>query len=279
MGINRWIEEIKYLFASRKNKVLGLALSGGATRGSAHIGVLRVLEREGIYPSIVTGTSAGAIVGAGYAAGISAERMSDVFQSLDWPILAEFTFGRRLGIFNTQPMEGFIEELIGAKTFNELPRNLAVVACDIVTGERVILKSGQVSKAVRASAAVPGLFMPVDLNGQMLVDGGIVDNFPTQLAYEMGADYVIGVDLTSLSVLQTRPSNPIEVIFAANNIRSRNNMSNQNSIDCYIAPDTHLYSGWEFKHSAEMERAGIEAAEKAIPQLLIDLGLQKANRI
>jgi len=273
MTIFAWFKEKKEQWFHTRPPVIGLALSGGATRGAAHIGVLQVLAREGIHPDIIAGNSAGAIVGAGYAAGVPVDTLSAMFRQLDWSSLVRPALRERLGVFHTRPMEAFIEAHIGKKTFEELPCRLAVVACDLLTGERVVLDKGSVAKAVRASSAVPGVFTPVDLDGHLLVDGGVVDNFPVALALEMGADYVIGVDVSFTNLLGHRPKNPVQVLFAAMSIRSRRSLPDPSLVNCLIKPDISAYAGWDFEHAAEMEAAGRYAAEQALPQLKADLGL------
>jgi NTE family protein len=273
MALFDWLNvQKKKLFPNHPMRI-GLALSGGATRGAAHIGVLQVLEREGIHPDLITGTSAGAIVGAAYASGMTPEEISLLFHQLSWSTLANISLRNHLGLFNTSPMEEFIESNIGPRTFNDLPIPLAVVACDISTGERVILNQGSVSRAVRASSAVPGLFAPVEIEDRMLVDGGVVDNLPVALAYDMGADYVIGVDIASSNQVIHKPANFMEVLMSADTIRSRFSLPTSDSMNCRIAPDTQEYSGWSFEHSYEMESAGRIAAELALPQLRKDLKL------
>lgn len=259
----------------RKPKRIGLALSGGAVRGAAHIGVLQVLEREGIIPDVIAGTSAGAIVGAGYAAGVSTATMSAVFRTLRWPRLARFSLRTGLSLFDTEPMEAFIREQIGVQTFDELQRPFAAVACDILTGERVVLREGSVARAVRASAALPGLFPPVEMNGRLLVDGGVVDNLPVDVVREMGADYVIAIDLIPPPVSQPHPSNPFEMLLMAANLLVRQNHPDPQSVDCYIQPALGGYAPWDFSHGPEMEALGRAAAEAVIVKIKRDLGLER----
>lgn len=271
MQIFQWFDQRKKELFKKKPQNVALVLSGGATRGAAHIGVLQVLEREGIQPAIVAGNSAGSIVGAAYAAGVPADEMSEIFHRLDWAMLARPARWGAGGLFTSRPMEVFIEQKIGQITFEELPRKLAVVACDIVSGERVVLKEGSVARAVRASSAVPGLFKPVEIGERLLVDGGVVENFPVSLALEMGADYIIGVNVTITDHFGARPGNFIQTLIAANSIRGRIILPEREKINCLIEPDLRAFSAWDFEHSREMEIAGRIAAEKALPQLMADL--------
>ncbi len=260
----------------RKPRVIGLALSGGAIHGAAHIGVLQVLEREGISPQIVAGTSAGALVGAAYVAGVPLAEMGRLFAAARWPTLLTIAWrASPLGIFGTEPMETFICSHLGDRTFEDLPRPFAAVACDIMSGERVVLASGRLAPALRASAAIPGVFAPVEINGRLLVDGALVDNLPAGLVQEMGADYVIAVDLDSPCALKRRPANPIEMVVAATNVLiNRAALPAPHQYHCLIRPDVAEYPIWDFNQTAALQARGREAAEEAIGRLRADLGLK-----
>jgi NTE family protein len=260
-------------FLRRKPKKIGLALSGGAIHGAAHIGVIQVLEREGISADIVTGTSAGAIVGAAYAAGVSIQDMEQLFRQARWPNLVKLSWRNALSLFDTQPLEDFICTNIGNHTFEELPRKFAAVSCDILTGERVVHNHGPIAPAVRASAAYPGILSPVEMDGKLLVDGGVVDNLPSGLAREMGADYVIAVDLSTPTHLTHNPGNPIEVMMAVINLmQARAALPGPELNDCLIKPDVEEFSAWDFSKIDELEARGRAAAEKAISKIKEDLG-------
>lgn len=259
-------------FLKRKPRKIGIALSGGALHGAAHIGVLRVLESEGIFPEIVAGTSAGAIIGSAYAAGVSISVISEMFQKASWPDIVKISLKNNLSLFDTQPLENFIRKNIGNFTFETLPRKFAVIACELLSGKRVVLDNGPVAPAVRASAAFPGILSPVKLDGRLLVDGGVVDNLPAGLVHEMGADYVIAVDLSTPIQLCNIPGNLFEIVMAVVNLmQARSALPAPSLMDCYIKPEVSDLSAWSFGDSKELERRGIIAAEKVIQQLKIDL--------
>ncbi len=177
---------------------IGLVLSGGGARGLAHIGVLRVLEREGIPIDLLVGTSIGGLIAAGYAAGMD---------SFDLEREALYiTQKRRLvrmmdpglprgGLFHGKKLYAYFERLFGEKTFSELKTPLAVVAVDLTTHREVVLNTGPVAMAVRATTSLPGLFMPVKVNDMRLTDGGVINNLPVDVARKMGVEYVIAVDI------------------------------------------------------------------------------------
>lgn len=178
---------------------IGLALGGGGARGLAHIGVLKVLQREQIPIDVVTGTSMGGIVGAMYAAGLPIEQMEaealkhgdigQIFKLVDLRLIGN-------GLLGGQRIKNLLAEMLGADTtFADLRLPFAVVSVDYTSGREVVLKEGKLVDAVRATMSVPGVFEPVELDGCHLLDGGVLDNVPVDVARELGAEKVIAVDV------------------------------------------------------------------------------------
>lgn len=259
------IDQAMSLLPKRK---IGLALSGGATFGAAHVGVLQVLEENGIQPHLVAGTSAGALVGAAYCAGIPLSEIETLFRTMNWPTLLRFSIRNSLSIFDTQPMEEFLRKKIGDIEFKDLKIPFAAVACDIHTGAKVVLDQGPLAPAIRASAAIPGLFSPVEIDGQLLVDGGIVDNLPVDQVRSMGAKYVISSDVSHRGAQTKKPDNLFEIMLSMLYImQTRAALPNEDASDCYIRPKVSQYSSWGFKDVPLLTEAGREAARQAIPQL------------
>jgi NTE family protein len=185
---------------------VGLALSGGGARGLAHIGVLRVLEQEGIPVDFLAGTSMGGVIAAGYAAGLSAEFMAAEAQRMGQLRSLIALMDRslpRLGLFEGQKVQEYLTGHLGNITFDELKIPLALVAVDLVMGEEVVLRSGRVADAVRATISLPGVFAPFRLDGHLLVDGGVLNNLPANVVRERGADIVIAVDVSSSCTLES----------------------------------------------------------------------------
>ncbi len=172
---------------------LGLVLSGGGARGFAHIGVLRVLERAGAKFDVVAGTSMGAILGAIYASGASADDLYDLAKRTNWRDVVDLSL--KTSLLKGDRLRTFLTELL-PPTFEELELPLAVVATDIESGEEVVMSEGDLVTAVRASASFPGAFEPVHLAGRTLADGGIVNNLPVNAAGWLGANRVIASDVT-----------------------------------------------------------------------------------
>ena len=179
----------------RPQHKLGLALGSGAARGMAHIGVLKVLDEEDIRVEAIAGTSFGAFIGALYAAGVPVQRMEEVACNVDWRQLARLldpTFPTS-GLIDGKNVGRFMAELLPARTFEELAIPLAVVTTDVETGEMLIIRKGELLPALQASIAFPGIFTPVRFGDRFLVDGGLRNPVPVDVAREMGAEAVIGV--------------------------------------------------------------------------------------
>ena len=271
-NLQHFMQNIAYL---GRKKTIGLALSGGATFGAAHVGVLQVLEENGIRPDVVAGTSAGALVGAAYCAGVPLSEIDMLFRTMNWPTLIKISIRSPLSIFDTQPMEDFLRKKIGDIEFKDLKIPFAAVSCDITTGEKIVLDSGPLAPAVRSSAAIPGLFSPVELNDRLLVDGGIVDNLPIEEVRTMGANYVIASDVSRRGGTSKKPENPFEVLLAMVYImQARAALPNENACDCYIRPKVSQYSSWGFKDAPQITEAGREAASQVLPTLKRNLGIK-----
>lgn len=175
---------------------VGLALSGGGTKGFAHVGVLEVLERHNIPIDYIAGTSMGAVVGALYASGISVPDLKLLAKETKWKNLVDFTLPDK-GILSGNKIENFMRILLKNKKFKDLNIPTQVVATDISGGKKVVFKKGDVASAVRASISLPSIFVPHQYKGKLLVDGGVLDPVPVQVVREMGADVVIAVDLST----------------------------------------------------------------------------------
>ncbi len=256
----------------RRPTSIGLALSGGSTYGAAHVGVLQVLEKAGIHPDVVAGTSAGALVGAAYCAGVPLPEIERLFKSIDWPALLKISLRKPLSIFDTQPMENFLKQTIGDIEFKDLKIPFAAIACDINTGEKVVLNSGPVAQAVRSSAAIPGLFSPVEIEGRLLVDGGVVDNLPIDQVKAMGGKYIIASDVSKRGKINKQPGNPFEMVLSMIYImQAKAALASQDTCNCYIRPLVSQYSSWGFGDVVSIYEAGITAAELALPALKKDL--------
>lgn len=177
---------------------LGLALGGGAARGFAHVGVIQVLEENGIKPDVVTGTSAGALVGAIYASGKDGRALQKVAEEMDEATITDWTlpFLSR-GVLRGDAYEKYVGNQVAHRLIEQAVIPLGIVATDLKTGQGVLFRRGDMALAVRASSAVPGIFQPVKIGQIEYVDGGLVSPVPVRFARQMGATVVVGVDISS----------------------------------------------------------------------------------
>lgn len=175
---------------------IGLALGGGAARGFAHIGVIQVLEENGIGVDLVAGTSAGSLVAALYASGKNGKEMQTLAEGMDEGAITDWAFPGR-GLIRGEALARFVRERTGHKTIEQMVIPLGILATDLADGSGVLFRSGDTGTAVRASSAVPAVFQPVKIAGREYVDGGLVAPVPVRQARQMGAELVIAVDISS----------------------------------------------------------------------------------
>lgn len=250
---------------------IGLALGGGAARGFAHIGVIKMLEAQGIVPDYVVGTSAGAVVGSLYAGGNDAFAMQKIAQQLDEKIFADWTLGGR-GFLKGEALQEFINQHLNRRPLEKLNKPFAAVATDLHTGERVVFRTGDTGLAIRASAAVPGVFQPTQFGGRTFVDGGLTSPVPVQAAREMGADFVIAVDISarpegqpvdSLTAIIWQTTTIMGGAIGANELRGA---------DVVIRPKLPYVKSWDFTARNDAMLEGERAALAALPQIRQRLG-------
>jgi len=248
-------------------KRVGLALGGGAARGLAHIGVLKALEEEQIGIHCVAGTSAGSLIGSLYCAGMSWIQIKETAQGIDWGDLVSPTWPT-LGIVNASKLERTLNGLLRRRRFEQLDIPFRAVAVDIASGEEVVLSSGPVAVAVRASCSIPGIFEPTELEGRLLVDGGLVNDVPTDVVSSMGADVVVGVDLNADRVIRKRPENLVEVFFRSLNILIHNSAQRARRVaDIMVVPRLAGFAYHDLKRLDELIAEGERAAREMIEEL------------
>ena len=237
---------------------VGLVLSGGGAWGLAHIGVLEVLESEGIEVDMISGTSAGAIVGALNAEGYSAAEMRAIIAELQW---SDFIFPtlNDLGFFSIERVEEELDEFLQTGRIEDLPVKFSVTVTDIDTGEALRYSEGPLTRLLAASASVPIMFAPVEYDGRILADGGLVDNLPVTPLEEAGMDCIIAVDVAGNFSFTGRPGGMIEYGNRVLNIMRRA-MQVDPEVDILIQPDLDGFSGLDFDNQERLIERGIEAA-------------------
>jgi NTE family protein len=253
--------------ASSRTPSIGVALGGGFARGIAHIGVLKVLEQEGIPVRVVTGTSVGALIGACYCSGLSIPEMEDVARSVRFTTFARWTVSR-YGFASNDRMVAFLNRTLKVKTFEDLRLPLGVTATDFNTGEGVVFHSGSIVDPVRASCAYPGMFLPVEIRGQYLVDGMLSHPVPTRPLLEMGADRVLAVHLKGTWANGGPPRHLFDVIGQSFAI-AQDAMSSvwREAADLVIEPDVAGFGYDDFKRADDLIHAGETAMRKALPEV------------
>ena len=246
---------------------IGVALGGGFARGMAHIGVLKVLEQEGIPVRIIAGTSVGALIGACYCSGLSIEELEKVAHSVRFTTFARWTVSR-FGFASNDRMVQFLNRTLKVKTFEELRIPLGITATDFNTGEGVVFHSGSMIDPVRASCAYPGMFLPVEIRGRWLVDGMLSHPVPTSPLHEMGADRVIAVHLRGQWSKDGAPRHLFDVIGQSFAI-AQDQMSHlwRGAADVIVEPDVAGFAYDDFKRAGELITAGEIATTKVLPEI------------
>lgn len=246
---------------------IGVALGGGFARGIAHIGVLKVLEEEGIPVRVVAGTSVGALIGACYCSGLSLAEMQDVAHNTRFTTFARWTVSR-YGFASNDRMVAFLTRTLKCKTFEELRIPLGVTATDFNTGEGVVFHSGSIIDPVRASCAYPGMFLPVEIRGRYLIDGMLSHPVPTRPVRDMGADRVLAVHLKGSWSNGGAPRHLFDVIGQSFAI-AQDAMSSlwRESADLVVEPDVAGFGYDDFKRADDLIRSGEVAMRKALPEV------------
>lgn len=243
---------------------IGLALGGGFARGLAHVGILKVLEEEGIIPDFIAGTSVGAVIGAAYCSGVSAKELEEIAAIVRFKDFARYTISR-FGLCTNDRMTGFLHRILKVKTFEQLRIPLAVTATNFMTGEPVVFTQGALVDPVRASCAYPGVFLPVNVDGKLMVDGLLGHAVPTQPVKEMGADRVAAVYFGAHWVQKT-PRHVFEVIGQCFSIA----MANMSCLwkqhaDIIIEPNVCGYAFDDFQRASNLIKIGEAAGREMLP--------------
>ncbi len=249
---------------------IALVLGGGAARGFAHVGVIRALEQEKVPIDLVVGTSVGSLIGAIYASDTNSFELEWTAFALekdnvfDYAIMSAFT---GMGPVKGDKLEEFVKSKVPVANIENLKLPFAAVATDLNRGTRVVLDRGSVARAVRASSAIPGVFNPVEHQGRLLVDGGVVDNIPIAVAREKGADIVIAVDISE-NVTNFNITNLVDVVMQSVNIMFNENVGYlKKDADVLITPAVGNVAMLDFTQKKRCMQAGIEAAQRAMPEI------------
>ena len=295
---------------SIQRKKIGLVLSGGGAKGFAHIGVLKVLEEAGVKIDYIGGTSMGAVVGGLYASGYSAHQIDSIFYNTNFDELLKDYIPRNSksfyekhndqmyaislpfnkfnlsvpvalskGMYNYNLLTRITSNVRSVRDFNKLPIPFMCVATDIETGKPVLLKEGFLPLAILASAAFPSLFSPVEINGKMLVDGGVSNNYPIDEVKKMGADIIIGVDVQDDLKDRNGLKDATRILVQISNLQMIESMKEKiKKTDIYIKPDISNYSVISFDEGRSIIKIGEEAAFSVYEKIKL-LGNKEAYKL
>jgi NTE family protein len=262
----RGLRSFAYYRSDGQRPKLGLALGGGFARGIAHIGVLKVLEENEIQVDCIAGTSVGALVAAAYASGTTLDEMARQGSATRFRDFGRWTLSR-MGMASNERLEDFLDRFTTSNNFSQMHIPLSIVATDLLKGETVHFMDGEIGPALRASCAYPGLFLPVDYRGHLLVDGFLTEQVPASAVREMGAEVVIGVHLEP-GLLDSKPRNTIEVISRSFSIiQTTAHQPWRRDVDVLIEPDVHHVLWDEFPRTPQLIVAGEDAARLALPKI------------
>lgn len=247
---------------------IGLALGGGAARGFAHVGVIEVLEEAGIKPDLVVGTSAGSLVAALYASGRDGRQLQQSAMAMDEAAFADWTlpiFSR--GVLRGEALARYVDTQVNHKLIENMALPLGIVATDLKTGQGVLFRRGDTGTAVRASSAVPAVFLPVKIGAQEFVDGGLVSPVPVRYARQMGAELVIAVDISSAP--EGNPyGDSLQVLMQTFAIMGKSiNSWELKDADVVVRPALAGMGSGDFAGKRRAIEAGRAAMQAALPQL------------
>jgi NTE family protein len=250
------------------NPRIGLALSGGAVHGIAHIAVLEVLELEGVPIRAIAGTSAGSVVGALYCAGMALPDIRRILLHAKWKDVLKLTIPRQ-GLISSDGIHRFMEKILPVKKFSALSIPFAAVATDLRTGEKVSITTGSVAKAVQASCSLPIIFTPTELNRKMLVDGGVASQIPVRTVRdELGVRQVVAVNVNYKALELDRLDNLINIAAHLSSLwASRNAREEVKLADVVVQVNAKGIALYDLSKARELLRRGRKAVEEKLPQI------------
>lgn len=257
---------------------IGLALGGGAAKGFAHIGVIKMLEANGLRVEVVSGTSAGSVVGALYASGMDAFQMQQQAFALDEAKIRDVSLFSG-GVVKGQKLQDYVNELVGGRTIERMKKPFAAVSTQLETGKRTVFTRGNTGQAVRASSSIPGVFEPVAIGKAHYVDGGIVSPVPVDAARELGADFVIAVDISTKASGKT-PTHMLGIVNQSIGIMGQKLGEQEMArADVVIRPRVNDIGAADFDQRNNAILEGEKAALAAMPQIRARLARLRQTRV
>ncbi len=245
---------------------IGLALGSGGARGFAHLGVIKVLHEEGIPIDFIAGSSMGALVACFFGTGLDMDRLYKLSSAFKRKYFLDFTVPK-MGFIAGKRVKDLIRVFTHGKNIEDLTIPIAVVATDLMSGEKVVFKKGPIADAVRASISIPGIFVPEKINGRLLVDGGVVDRIPVSVVKEMGAEFVIAVDVSKVKT-NTEITSIFDVIMQSIDIMQMELVDHRIiASDFTIRPRVEKFSSKAYTNIEDIIEMGEEAARKNVEKI------------
>lgn len=256
----------------KEHPSVGLALSGGSALGIAHIGVLQSLADHSIAVDCIAGASAGSIIAACHAFGIEEQKIVEKIQVLSWHAMSKISFSK-FGFISNAKLGELLRDILGDPRIEDAKIPLAIMATDVVTGETIILRKGDLIQALLASCAIPGLFTPVTIDGHMLVDGGVSENLPLSAIDVMGAELKIAVNVYKFS--RSTPKNWFDIVHNSLRILSQSQYTDPGPDEIRIEPELAGYTGSDFGKYQELVSIGYRAATVQVAEIQRRLQLRR----
>jgi NTE family protein len=262
---------------SPKKPVIGLALGGGAARGFAHIGVIKALEANGIKPDLVVGTSAGSVIAALYASGYRGTELNRIALTLDEAAITDWALpfsGKFGGMIKGDALQSMVNRLVKNQSIESTKIPLGIVATDLKTGQGVLFQRGDMGQAVRASCSIPSIFQPTIINGREYVDGGLVSPVPVRYASQMGADFIIAVNISTEPSSQDSSGTVGIILQTISIMGQRIDQYELERAQVVIRPELKGMRGTDFKSRSNAILAGEEATLLQMDQIKAKLGMR-----
>lgn len=246
---------------------LGIALSGGTAKSVTHVGVIKAIVEAGVPVSYIAGTSGGSMVAAMFASGMPISTLETIATTMSWRKLVSIKLSR-LGFISSARIEEFMKETIGDIDFAELALPCAVVATNLVTGEKRVFTEGQVARAVRASCSIPQIYLPVEIDEEYYVDGGLAEYLPAETLQEMGCNFVVGSSLAPVDHAYHRPHHILHLVVQITGLMARKNLVDSiKCVDVIIHPNLDKFGSFDFDSADKMIQVGYDAARRALDTL------------
>ena len=245
----------------------GLALSGGTAKSVTHVGVLKAIVEAGLPVSHIAGTSGGSIVASMFSSGMPMSTLESIAMQMSWRKLVAIKL-TKLGFISSERIEEFMKETIGDVALEYLSIPTAVIATNLITGDRRVFRTGPVARAVRASCSIPQIYLPVEIDGEYYVDGGLAEYLPVEALQETGCEFTVASHLGPIDPHYRRPHHILHLVIQVTGLMARKNyVVSEKIADAVIHPNLDRFGSFDFDHSDQMIEVGYNAAREMIDEV------------